>query len=183
MKITNHKCQGCGKPFPAGMSKKRKYCSKFCSMKTRRILKQGKPVPVNFPLPKTSSKCPVCGITFYRIATDNRIMYCSKKCIRKSAPIIKGTKNQRRRNYLLRLKVIKYLGGKCVGCGETDWRVLQTNHINGGGRKESYKKGCVGIWKEIVNGEREGDFDLRCANCNVRYEYEKGRRNDPSRSR
>ena len=45
------------------------------------------------------------------------------------------------------------LGGKCVNCGETDIRVLQINHINGRDNPE---------------------VDVRCANCNILYEYERG---------
>lgn len=71
-----------------------------------------------------------------------------------------------------RRKVIELLGGKCVRCGCTDWRVLQVNHINGKGSQERRKKGSWGIYREILNGKRSiDDLDLRCANCNILYEY------------
>lgn len=71
-------------------------------------------------------------------------------------------------------KAINKLGGKCVNCGETDLRVLQVNHLNGGGGKDD--KGLV-FYRKIVKGERDiEDLDVRCANCNILYEYEAGRR-------
>ncbi len=72
-----------------------------------------------------------------------------------------------------RRKVIELLGGKCVRCGITDWRILQVNHINGNGSKERKIKGSSGIFREILNGKRTLiDLDLRCANCNILYEYD-----------
>jgi hypothetical protein len=74
--------------------------------------------------------------------------------------------------------VIAKLGGVCVGCGESDFRVLHINHRNGGGYREA-RSGYWG-WKliaAIAEGHRRiDDLDLRCANCNIRYEYERGRR-------
>jgi hypothetical protein len=73
-----------------------------------------------------------------------------------------------------RKQVIELLGGKCVRCGFSDWRVLQVNHKNGGGSKERRMKGTHGIFREILSGKRStDDLDLRCANCNILYQYEK----------
>jgi len=72
-----------------------------------------------------------------------------------------------------RRKVITLLGGKCVRCSCSDWRVLQVNHKNGGGSKERRLKGSWGIFRQILSGKRLiNDLDLRCANCNIIYEYE-----------
>lgn len=74
----------------------------------------------------------------------------------------------------MKRKVVELLGGKCKGCGNTDIRVLQINHLNGGGRKEV--AGPL-FYARILSGERAiDDLDLRCANCNIIYEYEVGRR-------
>jgi len=61
-------------------------------------------------------------------------------------------------------------------CGETDRRVLQVNHLNGGGAKE-LRSGSLRaqFYRAILDGKR-ADVDLRCANCNIRYEYERGAR-------
>jgi len=82
-----------------------------------------------------------------------------------------------------RLKVLQILGGKCVRCGNADLRVLQINHIAGGGIKE-YRalNGHLGkFYMAIVSGERRrDDLNLLCANCNVLYEYERGNRRLPA---
>ena len=41
--------------------------------------------------------------------------------------------------YKRRLKILKFLGNKCIKCGFNDWRALQVDHVNGGGRKELKK--------------------------------------------
>lgn len=78
-----------------------------------------------------------------------------------------------------RLKVLAMLGGKCCRCGEDDPRVLQINHLKGGGTQERKRAGLSGfsIIRDILMGRRGlDDLDLRCANCNIIYEYEVGRR-------
>jgi hypothetical protein len=86
--------------------------------------------------------------------------------------------------FLLRLKVLRLIAqGKprCVKCGESDVRILTINHINGGGRKENRNNPIFGWWLSILRGERlTDDLDLRCHNCNILYEYERGTRRLPS---
>lgn len=75
----------------------------------------------------------------------------------------------------LRKKVIDVLGGRCVKCGVDDIRVLQIDHINGGGAKETrghspkwfYKK----VIKSVIKGEKR--YQLLCANCNCIKKWEK----------
>lgn len=76
----------------------------------------------------------------------------------------------------LRNSLFQLLGGKCLRCGETDWRCLQIDHVNGGGSKE--KKACSSsraylraVFKKIRAGSKE--YQLLCANCNWRKLYEK----------
>jgi hypothetical protein len=93
--------------------------------------------------------------------------------IERYSMLIKNSKKYHNKN---RLKIIKILGGKCKKCGITDWRVLQINHINGGGRKE-LELNMNKFYKDILLKKRNIiDLDLRCANCNILYEYEVGRR-------
>ena len=71
-----------------------------------------------------------------------------------------------RRRELLRIKVVEKLGGKCIKCGVDDIRVLQLDHINGGGNKER-RKGIEAytVYKRaLLVGEKE--FQILCANCN-----------------
>lgn len=65
---------------------------------------------------------------------------------------------------------------KCCICGNSDIRVLIINHINGGGRKEHKSTAPLSFRKKIISGERAtDDLDVRCQNCNIIYEYERGR--------
>ena len=79
-----------------------------------------------------------------------------------------------------KLKVIEILGGRCRNCGITDARVLQINHINGGGNKEYIAHRTTStFYNRILSGERDTkDLELLCANCNILYEYERGQRYD-----
>lgn len=70
---------------------------------------------------------------------------------------------------------------KCCVCGNSDIRVLVINHINGGGREEHRKNAPLAFRKKIISGERAvDDLDVRCQNCNIIYEYERGRCRLPS---
>jgi hypothetical protein len=64
----------------------------------------------------------------------------------------------------LREAVIVYLGSQCVQCGIADSRVLQVDHINGGGVKEKNIIGTYGIHRNVLNGTP--GYQLLCANCN-----------------
>lgn len=82
------------------------------------------------------------------------------------------------KNYELKVKVCTLLGDcKCCVCGETDIRLLQINHING--RNNETTKGAE-LYSAIVKGLRAAeDLDVRCANCNLLYEYERGNKQFP----
>ena len=69
-----------------------------------------------------------------------------------------------------RSKVINFLGGICVKYGNNDFRVLQVDHINGGGVQELRKIGPKGIYNRVLNGEP--GYQLLCANCNWIKRYE-----------
>lgn len=75
------------------------------------------------------------------------------------------TRNWRRK---LRRKVIDHFGGKCVKCGFTDWRALQIDHINGGGREDrlNYRSCPIKYHSKLLTVEPGIDFQLLCANCN-----------------
>jgi len=82
-------------------------------------------------------------------------------------------KRQRERYWMIKSKVVNMLGGRCVRCGATDLKVLQINHKNGNNGKE---KCGVKLLTRIFLGKRGiEDLELRCANCNFKYEYERGR--------
>ena len=64
-----------------------------------------------------------------------------------------------------RLKLIEELGGKCNSCGETDYIVLDFDHIHDDGHKDSGKNI---VFEVKANPSR---FQLLCKNCNWRKEY------------
>jgi len=78
---------------------------------------------------------------------------------------IKKANERRVYNQLYRQEIIKKLGGKCVRCGIDDIRVLQVDHINGGGNKEKRNFTNNQIRKMIMN-DNGSKYQLLCANCN-----------------
>jgi hypothetical protein len=71
----------------------------------------------------------------------------------------------------LRAEAIRALGGKCARCGVKDYRVLQIDHIDGGGRAEQAKITNRGIYRKIRDGHTDG-YQVLCANCNWIKKYE-----------
>jgi hypothetical protein len=68
------------------------------------------------------------------------------------------------------------LGGKCAHCGFSDIRVLQIDHVNGGGQKERKSFSCYYLFlchvlEKVKNGSK--DYQLLCANCNWIKRWEK----------
>ena len=100
-------------------------------------------------------------------------VYCSKNALQ-----IKKKRNER---YAERKKeILAFLGDKCKHCGIDDIRVLQIDHINGGGRKEielSNSRGYLHFYFKQLKQD-EGAFlkkyQLLCANCNWIKRVEKG---------
>jgi hypothetical protein len=68
---------------------------------------------------------------------------------------------------------------KCCKCGCSDIRVLMINHIDGGGsaeRKSLGRSHARLMRANIRDGTRSpSGLDVRCANCNLLHEYERGR--------
>jgi len=65
-------------------------------------------------------------------------------------------------SYVYRLAAILKLGGRCILCGTRDFRVLEINHVNG---ETDYLR--------VACGEVSG-LEVRCANCSVIHEFERG---------
>lgn len=89
------------------------------------------------------------------------------------------TPEQRRLKHLrrrVRNKVRAYLvlGGRCIRCGETDFRLLTINHRNGDGSED--KKITESLYTQIKNFQR-GDLELLCWNCQTLFEWERGGKN------
>jgi hypothetical protein len=73
-----------------------------------------------------------------------------------------------------RLKALKHISSelKCVRCGITDVRVLQIDHINGGGSKERRNRrnrsGTLhyNVILKLTEDEARAKYQILCANCN-----------------
>jgi RNase P subunit RPR2 len=64
--------------------------------------------------------------------------------------------------------VLSLLGNKCAGCGFSDKRALQIDHVNGGGSKQGRELKMhrgVKFYKLVLSNKNE-DYQLLCANCN-----------------
>ena len=97
-----------------------------------------------------------------------------RKASLKYRKTLKGMKNRLEieRFYREKYKTLLYdfWGNKCVGCGFSDSRALQIDHVEGKGSKHMkylklnrfsyYKK----IYEEVINGSK--DYQPLCANCN-----------------
>lgn len=168
-------CQNCGRLFtakrmvyPWGV---RKWCSTKCRRRAQVLAKR-----VELRL----APCVVCGQVFQ--SNQPRKVYCSKQCALKAGYARRDPEPGRARSvskyWRMRHEIFTRLGGQCVACGEDDRRVMQLNHKYGGGGSDNRAgRGGVYLLRRLLSGERDlDDFDLRCANCNILYEYEKGRR-------
>ncbi len=83
-------------------------------------------------------------------------------------------------NQRKRLLTITILGGKCSQCGISDIRVLQIDHINGGGQHQrKHEGGYKRVTKEVLcdteNAKKK--YQLLCANCNWIKRYENNEHN------
>jgi hypothetical protein len=73
----------------------------------------------------------------------------------------------------LRISAIQKIAGTdhptCRNCGCDDIRVLEINHINGGGTQETKHLGAgVNFYRLIVNGKRSvNDLNILCKICNA----------------
>lgn len=75
-----------------------------------------------------------------------------------------------------RMEVLNALGGKCNRCGIDDWRVLQIDHVNGGGTQERKQVTSIDrYYKDMLLSPEK--YQALCANCHQikRYEERKGR--------
>lgn len=65
----------------------------------------------------------------------------------------------------IRRQALTVLGVFCVHCGFDDIRVLQIDHINGGGFKERKALSARSIYNKVVRQETN-DYQVLCINCN-----------------
>lgn len=73
--------------------------------------------------------------------------------------------NDRRLRHEKRKNILAFLGGKCVRCDLSDWRILQIDHINGGGTREANEFTVTQRYGMIK--EHPERYQILCANCNA----------------
>jgi hypothetical protein len=139
-----------------------------------------------FTAAQASSKKPVC-----KECSHNRvsILSSSKKIKRKNIGGIVSTKygirpskpksnkgkiyNSDKYNQMYneaKKKIFELFGLKCKRCKETDKRVLQLDHINGGGTRERKKLNSLSRYRKAL--KEPSKYQLLCANCNIIKKYE-----------
>lgn len=131
----------------------------------------------------------------------NKRRYCSKACktkannrermrrfYRENKEEIKRRHNEnplpdllkgRRYNAKIKMLVLQHYSPTsppcCVKCGFEDFRVLQLDHLNGGGNKQRVKLGNLQgtrFYRWLIVNDFPNGFQVLCANCNVVKRYE-----------
>lgn len=95
--------------------------------------------------------------------------------VRRSQQKSRGAKTreyERNLNQRNRIQALMLLGGKCNHCGINDMRVLQIDHVNGGGTKENKKIHARGVALKAM--ESPAEYQILCANCNWIKRWERG---------
>ncbi len=116
--------------------------------------------------------CTKCGNEILKVRKDGWLL-CSdcNKAYQASVRARNRDKiNEKVRERILRLRreAIEFLGGSCTMCGISDIRVLEIDHINGGGRAERTKLTGQVFHYAILNGKRRtDDLQVLCANCHA----------------
>jgi hypothetical protein len=69
-----------------------------------------------------------------------------------------------------RQEALALLGGRCARCGFDDWRALQIDHVEGGGRTDrSTFANTAAFTQHVITACKLGDrgkYQVLCANCN-----------------
>lgn len=113
----------------------------------------------------------------WRLSHPEKIAEWDKKML----PTRARANSRRRRR--LRKEAIEKLGGRCssVSCGWvntdgshgcTDTRILQFDHVEGGGTQERKKLSFEKLCKDIIS-DTSNRYQLLCANCNWIKAFEK----------
>jgi hypothetical protein len=161
------RCQDCGKEFETRINTK-KFCSAVC--RTHAYVKR---VGIE-------GKCTYCQKPIKIAPTDierYKRHFCSRACKQgfKIANNFAGNLQDSlglRRRHTERIRAMLRINSQleCVNCGCNDLRILEINHINGGGGKDykKHKNKPELIYYAILRGERKtDDLNLLCRVCNA----------------
>src|SRR5258708_28059910 len=93
--------------------------------------------------------------------TENRDSISEKR--KENRPKLR--EQERSQNDRLLEEVLQQYGKKCAKCGfNSDIRILQLDHINGGGNRERREIGTRGIRRKALKNPEL--YQLLCPNCN-----------------
>lgn len=114
---------------------------------------------------------------YQSLSPEARLRHIARVNARIKADPKRHVEYQRRAYWRKKLKAIEMLGGACVGCEETNPVILTVNHING--REPGNDKTGRDLYILVLEKGTDG-FDLRCANCQMLWEYQRGVRSLPT---
>ncbi len=147
---------------------------KFCSFKCYNDYRN------NLVTVRYRRQCVHCDAEFIPPNNNRQQKYCNNECFLAACDSTNElyadgrSRTQHRNNIRLkrnyqRWLAVQKLGGKCAACPETDYVVLQLDHINNDGNTERTQKGesREKMSRAIIAGERD-DIQVLCANCHAR---------------
>lgn len=113
----------------------------------------------------SSGTCKLCG-------KKTKFRWCSKECRNKFwCDKYYGDGTVMKSFWTKKFELMKRLGGKCVKCGETDFRVLDINHKDRA-KKEIPKKRNYSWSFRLKEWEKNfKNLELLCANCHRRHTW------------
>lgn len=62
--------------------------------------------------------------------------------------------------------VLDAYGARCAECGLQDERVLDLDHVYGGGAEHRRKRGTLGMYRDVIRDNFPATFRILCKNCN-----------------
>lgn len=143
-------CDHCGKQFKSFPNRPGRFCSRTCYWAHRW---------------KHSGACAQCG-------KPSVTRYCSPRCQRDYWNAHGYFVHKKHRIWDRKLALVERLGGKCRECGESDFRVLDINHVDRR-RKNKPPKRQWSWGRRFRDWEKHLDnLELLCANCHRRHTWE-----------
>lgn len=147
-------CEHCGNTFQIHAYRIKNGTGKFCGQACYLAHRWGKKQP-----------CKNCGKeSEYRFCNE----YCRQDYWNKNSFAI----HKKPRNWEKKFALINELGGKCVICGETDYRVLDIDHIDPSTKLLERKKSGNWINRFKDWESNKGNLRLLCANCHRIHTWE-----------
>lgn len=88
---------------------------------------------------------------------------------------LRNLENAKRYRMERRKQVIEAYGGKCVCCGETEWKFLTLDHPNGDGQQDraKYRNATGQLFGWVIKNGFPKNYRLLCMNCNWVRRYDK----------